>query len=311
MSMTTPPGWYPDPSAPTVERWWDGTTWTAHTRPAAGGGPHPQQQPVAVVVPPNRNRRAVQIAVAAAAVAAVVVAAVLVFRPGGDEPPPDAKQPPASAATGAAPTEPAEPAEPSETASASPSEDPSVLVDQLNGITLPVPEGWEKPQYGVYDGATMTTTESVRCPGGSGYCRHGQVSSRTLASTATTPEAMAKEDIAKAADEFFGDGKIRSKPYGGMSSHKEVAARPAVVAGRTGYLVRWQVTTVKGAGGHVQSLVFPSPGGTGTPVVVRFAFDGGPEGPSLSLMDEIAKGIRPIGSATSGGVGSSIAPGGN
>ncbi|MFI6643233.1 DUF2510 domain-containing protein [Streptomyces sp. NPDC050504] len=36
MTMTTPPGWYPDPSAPTLERWWDGTAWTGHTRPPGG-----------------------------------------------------------------------------------------------------------------------------------------------------------------------------------------------------------------------------------------------------------------------------------
>ncbi|MDG4864545.1 DUF2510 domain-containing protein, partial [Streptomyces sp. T-3] len=32
MSMTTPPGWYPDPSVPSLERWWDGTSWTEHSR---------------------------------------------------------------------------------------------------------------------------------------------------------------------------------------------------------------------------------------------------------------------------------------
>ncbi|MZE80665.1 DUF2510 domain-containing protein, partial [Streptomyces sp. SID5475] len=36
--MTTPPGWYPDPGhtggGPALERWWDGSGWTDHTRQA-------------------------------------------------------------------------------------------------------------------------------------------------------------------------------------------------------------------------------------------------------------------------------------
>lgn len=35
MSNATPPGRYPDTAAPGNERWWDGTAWTAHTRPYA------------------------------------------------------------------------------------------------------------------------------------------------------------------------------------------------------------------------------------------------------------------------------------
>ena len=41
--------------------------------------------------------------------------------------------------------------------------------------------------------------------------------------------------------------------------------------------MRWRVTTAKGPGGYVQSMVFPSSVGTESPVVVRYAFDAGPD----------------------------------
>lgn len=37
--MSTPAGWYPDPSDPSRTRWWDGTQWTDHTPPAAPTAP--------------------------------------------------------------------------------------------------------------------------------------------------------------------------------------------------------------------------------------------------------------------------------
>ncbi|MFS0705299.1 RDD family protein [Cellulomonas sp. 179-A 9B4 NHS] len=52
--MTTPDGppadWYDDGVTPGVERWFDGTDWTAHTRPVAATPPPPAAVPVAVPV---------------------------------------------------------------------------------------------------------------------------------------------------------------------------------------------------------------------------------------------------------------------
>jgi hypothetical protein len=40
MSGSQPPGWYPAPGSPAVERWWDGIRWTGEVREAGqpGGG---------------------------------------------------------------------------------------------------------------------------------------------------------------------------------------------------------------------------------------------------------------------------------
>ncbi|QGZ48083.1 DUF2510 domain-containing protein [Streptomyces sp. QHH-9511] len=293
MSMTTPPGWYPDPGIPAVERWWDGTTWTAHTRPAAG--------------PPASRGRGKALAFAAAAVVVAAAAVTGVVLLGGEEDDPGTAGPSASSTTGAAPT-----STPTTGPSSSPpAEDPTRVADQLNGITLPILEGWERPEFRGGDVPTVVTAGEYPCPAATDRdCRRGTVNSRTASGTdATTPEAIAEEDIALAADAFYEDDVLGNRLYGGIRSHKVVAARPAVVAGRTGYLVRWQVTTGKGPGGYVQSLAFPSPRGSESPVVVRFAFDAGPEGPSLATMDEIVKGILPIGSTTNGGVGAPLSPG--
>ncbi|ORT59966.1 DUF2510 domain-containing protein [Streptomyces sp. CB03238] len=293
MSMTTPPGWYPDPGNPAVEHWWDGAAWTGHTRTAS---------PATVVIPPRPARRTGRlIAFAAAGVAVAAVTAVVVIVLGSDEEPPvDAANSPAPPPTSSAPAP----------TTAAPTEDATVVVDQLNGITLPILGGWEKPERTADDLPTVSTVAADPCPAASSRtCKRGSVFSLTATATGTTdPEAIAKEDIAKAADRAFEADSLGVRPHGGIRSHKVLAERPAVVAGRTGYLVRWQVTTNQGPGGYVQSLAFPSSLGSESPVIVRFVFSAGPGAPPPATMDEITKGIRPIGSSTGGGVGSSIGP---
>lgn len=36
LNQTAAPNWYADPADPTVERYWDGLSWTQHTRPVGG-----------------------------------------------------------------------------------------------------------------------------------------------------------------------------------------------------------------------------------------------------------------------------------
>ncbi|MEU9098867.1 DUF2510 domain-containing protein [Streptomyces sp. NPDC048361] len=304
MTMTTPPGWYPDPGLPGTERWWDGAAWTANTRThgAPAFGP---PQPVAVVVPPPARRRGRTAAIGAAAVvlvAGAVGGAVLLGR-GDDDPSPTSASDSASAPVAAD--------SPSTQASSSPTGNPNTLVDQLNGITLPIPEGWEKTDDPVSGLLTMTTKDTYDCPGGSGFCHHGTVTTSTATATdLKTPEAVAKNDITDAANDAYDHDLVGSRPYNGITAHHEVKSGSVVVDGRTGYLVRWQVTTGSGPGGYVESLAFPSTVGSQAMVIARFAFDTGADGPPLALMDTITRGIAPIGGGggQNGGAGTSLAP---
>ncbi|MGV9277853.1 DUF2510 domain-containing protein [Streptomyces griseosporeus] len=320
--MTPPPGWYRDPSAPHVERWWDGTAWTDHRRaPQAPVPPAPapfaphQAGPGQPAGPRGGSgrARAVALTVAGAVLAgAIGTGAFLLGRDdGGDGGTGGGTRAATAPATGtsAPPVTPPTSAPPS---SAPPSaDDPAVVVDQLNGITLPLPDGWIRPREAADPDLVMSTDGTYDCPGDPGLCRHGRVFSRTATATdATTPKALAESDIATVAGEAYDEDRLGRRPFGGLVSHRVVGSGQIAVAGRAGYYVRWRVTTEKGPGGYVQSLAFPSSVGTGAPVLVRFVFDAGPDGPPLSVMDRITRGIRPVGDAdTGGGVGSSIGPG--
>ncbi|WP_307136065.1 DUF2510 domain-containing protein [Streptomyces aurantiacus] len=315
--MTTPPGWYRDPSAPHTERWWDGTAWTEHRRTPEVSQQqlhhhYPQQQqsyaqpqPQTVPMPaPGGSGRAKAVALTTAAavlVAAIVTGAVVLSRDDGDSEP-GARTAPTPTAT--APTS----SPPSPSASAG--HDPAVVVDELNGITLPVLDGWAEPKNVSDTDIVLTTPGTYPCPGDDGLCRHGTVLSRTVtANDEKSPATLARQDISDAADLAYDRDRIDRRPFHGITSHKLVEQGPVAVAGRTGYLVRWRVTTEVGPGGYVQSMAFPSSVGSESMVMVRYVLDAGEDGPPLADMDRITKGIRPVGDEdTSGGVGSSIGP---
>ncbi|WP_097283962.1 DUF2510 domain-containing protein [Streptomyces sp. OK228] len=284
MSMTPPPGWYRDPSHPLVERWWDGTAWTDHRR-----GPEALQVPLAPPRPVGGgSRRAKAVALVTAGVVlvtSIVTGAFVLGREGGGG--------------GTAATRTTPPAAPGQTAgspSGPSSGDPSVVVDELNGIALPLFDGWVRARDVAEEDVMMTTPGTYECPGDPGLCRHGRVVSRTVtANDERSPKALAEHDIADAASTAYDRDLLDNRPFHGITSRRQLRASPVAVAGSVGYLVRWRVKTGVGPGGYVESLAFPSGVGSRALVIVRFVFDAGADGPPLTDMDRITEGIRPVG----------------
>ncbi|MFF4253134.1 DUF2510 domain-containing protein [Streptomyces sp. NPDC001663] len=299
--MSPPPGWYPDPSAPHLQRWWDGTAWTEHWSAPEAPGPPPSGG--------GGSGRAKVVALTTAGVvlvAAIVTGAVYLGK--DDDGGADVQTVPNPVTATAAPT--TDSPSPSASTSEPSADDPSVVVDQLNGITLPLLDGWVRPKYVSEHDVVMTTDGTYDCPGDSGVCRHGLVITRTATENdESSPRKLAEQDIPDAADAAYDRDRVGRRPFGGIESHQQVESGQIAVAGRAGYFVRWRVKTAKGPGGYVESLAFPSSVGTEAPVVVRFVFDVGEDGPPLADMDRITRGIRSVDDAsTGGGVGSSIGP---
>ncbi|MDQ8703114.1 DUF2510 domain-containing protein [Streptomyces sp. LHD-70] len=293
MSMTTPPGWYPDPAAPSLERWWDGAAWTEHTR-AAGTPGAPGPADAAAPQPPaptgEASGRAKVVALGAAGLVLVTAIVTGVFALGGGGEPGPGPGP-----TTSAPESPTDPeSTPATSPTASPTTDTNALVDQLNGISLPLLDGWERAERPADRVPTAVTEDEYECPGTTALCRTGRVGTYSVTADGNaTARSVAEQDIVEAAERAYDRDSIGRRPYNGMKDHREVDSGRVEVAGAAGHFVRWRVTTASGPGGYVQSLAFPAPSGAaGSMVVVRFAFDAGPDGPPLSAIDRITHGIR-------------------
>ncbi|MXM65516.1 DUF2510 domain-containing protein [Streptomyces sp. HUCO-GS316] len=332
MTQVTPPGWYPDPGqksdGPATERWWDGRAWTDQTRPAgsaAAWGP-PAQQPVAGAHPAYHAyptypaypvpqtagsrrglRTGIAVAVAVAVLASIGIGVYALTKDdGGGRSAADSQQGPGGqGGPGGGSGGPGGPGGPSGSPDTSPSPGPSEapriesgsVTDSVDGISIPIPDGWYGQEFPA--GAGVTSDDSYDCPGDTSQrCTKGGAYSApalALGTKGATAEQVAKADIPVNAEKSYG-----GKTYGSITSHDVLASKAVTVAGQKGYLVRWKAVTSIGADGYVQSLAFPSPKNPKQIVVVRFGVD---VGEKQSVLDEITKGIKV---STGGGSGQNV-----
>ncbi|MEV0977522.1 DUF2510 domain-containing protein [Streptomyces sp. NPDC049915] len=327
MTQVTPPGWYPDPGqssdGPATERWWDGGAWTDRTRPgtAAAWGP-PADGPATPAhpgypgypachgypgqPPARRGRRGLRIGIAVAAAVAVLASIgvgvyALTDGGGGSSRRTDAQQAPGPDGRNGGPGARGEGGDGGQAPSPGQSEPPKIdsgsVTDAAGGISLPIPDGWYGQEYGT--GAAVTSDSSYPCPGHTSQtCTKGgayAAPAAMLGVRGTTPEEVAKADIAKNAKKSYG-----GDTYGAITSHQVLASRAVTVAGQKGYLVRWKAVTSKGADGYVESLAFPSPANPRMILLVRFGVDADQQ---VSVIDRITQGIK---QAAGGGSGQSV-----
>ncbi|MET7455318.1 DUF2510 domain-containing protein [Streptomyces sp. NPDC005574] len=321
---------------PATERWWDGKAWSDQTRPAgsaaawgpptlppaAGGQPaYPAYStgPYPAGPAPAGSRRGLRtgtaVAVAVAVLASIGVGVYVLSEddgggggtasqqgpdgqggPGGGQGGPFGGSGGTGGSGGSGGSGGASPS-PSPDQSQAPKIKSGSVTDPVDGISIPIPDGWYGQQMSV--GAQITSESTYKCPGDtSKSCTKGGAYSApavALGSKGSTAEAVAKADIAANAKESYG-----GTTYGSITSHDVLASKAVTVAGQKGYLVRWKAATSKGSDGYVQSLAFPAPANPQQIVVVRFGVD---VGQKQSVIDDVTKGIQV---STGGGSGQKV-----
>jgi hypothetical protein len=304
------PGWYATgetgPDGAPVERWWDGSVWSAMVRPVGGG-----------TFGPARRGRSTRTKTLIATAAVVVVAAAGVGTYLGLH------------HTGA----PAALASPTPSAGqggggngglgngngtgglgggtgtgglggsgtgglgASPSPQPTVsggsgttVSDPINSLTIPVPSGWTGTSGSASGEGSWPSlaTGTYTCPsaltqqnqqGGSSSsaattCTSGGVNFSTT--TGSSPQSIVDSQIAA-----YAKGN-----YGTLSSHSVASQGSISVAGRTGYQITWNVVPdYSGPSGTVQLIALPDPELPGYLAVIDIGVDKSSQAPSLSSVD--------------------------
>ncbi|SEM34492.1 DUF2510 domain-containing protein [Streptacidiphilus jiangxiensis] len=169
----------------------------------------------------------------------------------------------------------------------------NLAVDAADGLSIPLPSGWTGGT--TTDGHASASFGSYTCAGASGSsgntCSLAGADTVTLTTPVSTgAQAAAEQDITAAVKESYGD----------VTGHQVLQEKAVTVAGRSGYLVRWQVDAKVGNNGTVETVVFPDKAGDKL-IALRLGFDIADKAPSLSVMDQIVSGVADFSGATTGG----------
>ncbi|NUU23624.1 MAG: DUF2510 domain-containing protein [Streptomycetaceae bacterium] len=315
MTASIPPGWYDDPSAPGMERWWDGAQWTESSRPRTDSGPgvppgpgHPadqmppgpgypaDQMPGGLSAPshtppypqygpygpggpgPNNRNRNILIGVVSLLVVGGIVAALIVLLGGGDDG--------ASVATEGRATDP------------------------TSGVSIPLMKGWQHDSKR----PTLQATGRYPCPDES-----GGASDEPSDSPSDMPSADAsagsgvdlsgcylgqivvgghEADTFEEAIQKVRDDDLNDKD---MKVTKTLKDEDITVDGKKAHLLRVEAEDAKPAAdgskhkGTLQAVVIDSKveedGSTGYPVVY-VAIDDASNAPPKGVLDTVIDGIK-------------------
>lgn len=310
---SAPSGWYPTgetgPDGLPVERWWDGSAWSAMVRPlgsgAAGAG--------------GKKNSAFRGLIAAAVVVVLAgagIGAYFAFDHSGNSG--------NTTASGGQPT-------PSTApngglgngngglgggnggngngdgngggglggGSSSASPQPTVtggsgqsVSDPIDALTIPLPSGWTGSSGSSSGEGSFPTlsTGPYTCPSALAQS-NGTSSSATCTSgginfnldQGSSAQSVATTDIATMA----------KANYGSLSSHKVLSQGAVTVAGRSGYQVTWSVVpSYDGPSGTVELIALPVPGQSGYYTLIDIGVDQTSKAPSLSTVNsQIISGI--------------------
>lgn len=304
-----PAGWYPTgengPDGRPVERWWDGSQWSAMVRPLGSGDGTGR-----------RGNRAKALLATGVVVVLVGAGLGLFFGLRGDNSSgtPTAQSTPSTGLGGGngggsgglgggnggtgngqgngglgglgglggnGGTESTPTPEPTITGGSG-----KTVTDPIDGLTIPVPSGWTGSSSSTSGQGNWPTlsTGPYTCPSalaqsngsssGDATCTRGGVSFETT--SGSSAQKVATSDMADVA----------KGNYGNLSGHTVSGQGAIDVAGRSGYQITWKVTpSYSGPSGVVELIVLPVPGESGYYTLIDIGVDQSAQAPSLSTVN--------------------------